>query len=212
MGTYHQHYTVSGNVLVAVGVVDVLPTGLSSVYLFYNPSFAHQLVPLGKYAILKEIEWTAKAGLPYYYLGYYIESCPKMKYKGDYHPSELLCPTTYRWVDAELAKTILQEDSPEHHCCTLFKESSHDDDDKDASCSSSSKRSRTQASTSSLAPPPASARTGVVERIPMEIGAGMLVTIDMLQPEGQDLVRPLLQAFADEAGPDAAVQCTVNLR
>ena len=58
----------------------------------------------------------------------------------------------------------------------------------------------------------ASARTGVVERIPMEIGAGMLVTIDMLQPEGQDLVRPLLQAFADEAGPDAAVQCTVNLR
>jgi arginyl-tRNA---protein transferase len=34
----------------------------------------------------------------YYYLGYYIQSCTKMVYKGDFEPSELLCPFTYTWV------------------------------------------------------------------------------------------------------------------
>jgi len=205
-GTYHQHYKLSGNILIAVGVVDILPTGLSSVYLFYNPSFAHELVPLGKYAILKEIEWTAKAGLPYYYLGYYIESCHKMKYKGDYYPSELLCPTTYRWVDAEVAKKTLLRESPEHHCCTLYKEVADEENNNAGSGSGSSKRSRTQ--------PPLLLQKGrtVVDRIPMEIGAGMLVTIGMLQPEGQDLVRPLLQEFSEQVGPAMAVQCIINLK
>lgn len=207
LGTYHQHYKISGNILIAVGVVDILPTGLSSVYLFYNPSFAHDLVPLGKYAILKEIEWTAKANLPYYYLGYYIESCHKMKYKGDYYPSELLCPKTYRWVDAEVAKKTLLRESPEHHCCTLYKEEADEEKNHGGSSgSSSSKRSRTQP------PLPLQGGETVVDRIPMEIGAGMLVTIGMLQPEGQDLVRPLLQEFSEQVGPAMAVQCVVNLR
>ena len=36
--------------------------------------------------------------IAYYYMGYYIHSCPKMKYKGAYDPSDLLCPETYIWV------------------------------------------------------------------------------------------------------------------
>ena len=39
----------------AVGVVDVLPRCLSSVYLFWDSDFAH-LAP-GKLSALKEIEW-----------------------------------------------------------------------------------------------------------------------------------------------------------
>lgn len=31
--------------------------------------------------------------LKYYYMGYYIHTCPKMRYKADYTPSELLCPS-----------------------------------------------------------------------------------------------------------------------
>lgn len=31
--------------------------------------------------------------LRYYYMGYYIHTCPKMRYKADYTPSELLCPS-----------------------------------------------------------------------------------------------------------------------
>lgn len=125
-GTYHQQYRVAG-MLVAVGVVDILPQGLSSVYLFYHPQFARDLVPLGKYAILQEIEFARSIHVPYYYLGYYIESCTKMKYKAEYRPSELLCPTTYKWVDAARAQKILLAHSPVHHCCRLYYDDNIDD-------------------------------------------------------------------------------------
>ncbi|XP_073690668.1 arginyl-tRNA--protein transferase 1 [Garra rufa] len=39
--------------------------------------------------------------LAYYYLGFYVHSCPKMRYKGQYRPSDLLCPETYTWVSIE---------------------------------------------------------------------------------------------------------------
>ena len=45
-GTYHQLYRLDGR-LVAVGVVDILPSGLSSVYLFYDPD--EKLLSLGTY-------------------------------------------------------------------------------------------------------------------------------------------------------------------
>lgn len=70
-GLYHQQYRIGGDFLIAVGVIDVLPTGLSSVYLFYHPNFSYDLVALGKYAILKEIEFARDVlNVPYYYLGY----------------------------------------------------------------------------------------------------------------------------------------------
>jgi arginine-tRNA-protein transferase len=71
-GNYHQHYRI-GESLIAVGVVDILPNGFSSVYLYYDPAFSHRLVALGKFATLKEIEYTHRElQKPYYYLGYYI--------------------------------------------------------------------------------------------------------------------------------------------
>ena len=30
-------------------------------------------------------------------MGYYIHTCPKMRYKGRLGPSDLLCPETYTW-------------------------------------------------------------------------------------------------------------------
>lgn len=35
--------------------------------------------------------------LQYYYMGFYIHSCVKMRYKGAYTPSLLLCPEVYSW-------------------------------------------------------------------------------------------------------------------
>ena len=32
--------------------------------------------------------------LHYYYMGFYIHTCHKMKYKAGYEPSDLLCPDT----------------------------------------------------------------------------------------------------------------------
>ena len=137
----------AGTTLVAVGVVDILPRCLSSVYLFWDPAFAG--LALGKLSALKEIEWVAGAhrgtssssssttttstssarsqgavddtraesrgsvgappaqagaggcggggavacpALRWYYMGFYIPTCHKMRYKGEYSPSDLLCP------------------------------------------------------------------------------------------------------------------------
>ncbi|KAK3407885.1 hypothetical protein EUGRSUZ_J00226 [Eucalyptus grandis] len=110
-GSFHQSYVIDGR-LVAVGVVDILPKCLSSKYLFWDPDFA--FLSLGKYSALQEISWVKEnqvhcASLQYYYLGYYIHSCSKMRYKAAYRPSELLCPRRYQWVPFNVAKPRLDE-------------------------------------------------------------------------------------------------------
>ena len=50
MGSFHQQYRL-GDRLVAVGVVDILPSCLSSKYLFWDPDLAH--LGLGKVTALK---------------------------------------------------------------------------------------------------------------------------------------------------------------
>ena len=109
-GSFHQQYRLRGR-LVAVGVVDVLPRCLSSKYLFWEPELAP--LCLGKYSALADIAWVAKqqAGpcpsLAHYYLGFYIHSCAKMRYKAAFKPSELLCPVTRRWVPFAAAAAAL---------------------------------------------------------------------------------------------------------
>nr|XP_040034740.1 arginyl-tRNA--protein transferase 1 isoform X3 [Gasterosteus aculeatus aculeatus] len=102
-GSFHQQYLLDGRI-VAVGVIDILPTCVSSVYLYYHPDFAS--LSLGSYSALREIAFTRQLQkqspkLSFYYLGFYIHSCPKMRYKGQYRPSDLLCPETYAWVSIE---------------------------------------------------------------------------------------------------------------
>ncbi|XP_076897137.1 arginyl-tRNA--protein transferase 1-like [Bidens hawaiensis] len=108
-GSFHQQYLINGK-LVAVGVVDILPKCLSSKYLFWDPDLA--FLSLGKYSALQEINWVKESqthcpSLQYYYLGYYIHSCNKMRYKAAYRPSELLCPLRYEWVSFDIAKRLL---------------------------------------------------------------------------------------------------------
>ncbi|KAE8712037.1 Arginyl-tRNA--protein transferase 1 [Hibiscus syriacus] len=110
-GSFHQQYMIDGK-LVAVGVVDVLPRCLSSKYLFWDPDYA--FLSLGKYSALQEIGWVKEnqaycASLQYYYMGYYIHSCSKMRYKAAYYPSELLCPLRYQWVAFHLARPMLDK-------------------------------------------------------------------------------------------------------
>lgn len=108
-GSFHQQYRVDGK-LIAVGVIDILPKCLSSKYLFWDPDLAS--LSLGKYSALEEIRWVRENQvhcpmLQYYYLGYYIHSCSKMRYKATYQPSELLCPLRYQWVPYDIAKPLL---------------------------------------------------------------------------------------------------------
>ena len=104
-GSFHQQYWLDGR-LIAVGVVDVLPRCLSSVYLYWDPDLAH--LGLGKLTALLEIQWVQSRSLNpplspprnlhWYYMGYYIPTCPKMRYKADYSPSDLLSPLSLLWV------------------------------------------------------------------------------------------------------------------
>ncbi|XP_042029367.1 arginyl-tRNA--protein transferase 2-like [Salvia splendens] len=108
-GSFHQQYVVDGK-LIAVGVIDILPKCLSSKYLFWDPDYA--FLSLGKYSALEEIKCVQANQvrcpmLQYYYLGYYIHSCSKMRYKAAYRPSELLCPLRYEWVPYDIAKPLL---------------------------------------------------------------------------------------------------------
>ena len=73
--------------LVAVAVTDRLRDGLSAVYTFYEPSLDER--SLGTWAILWQIEHCRSKGLPWLYLGYWIQGCRKMRYKNDFKPLQL---------------------------------------------------------------------------------------------------------------------------
>ncbi|XP_054267568.1 arginyl-tRNA--protein transferase 1-like isoform X1 [Macrosteles quadrilineatus] len=110
-GSFHQQYWLDGR-LIAVGVLDILPSCVSSVYFFYDPEF-HFLV-LGTYGSLREIAFCrslhhSAPSLRYYYMGFYIHSCPKMRYKGAYYPSLLLCPEVYTWHPIEYCIPLLEK-------------------------------------------------------------------------------------------------------
>uniref|UniRef100_A0A803VPX6 Arginyl-tRNA--protein transferase 1 n=1 Tax=Ficedula albicollis TaxID=59894 RepID=A0A803VPX6_FICAL len=109
-GSFHQQYWLDGKII-AVGVIDILPYCVSSVYLYYDPDFA--FLSLGVYSALREIAFTRQLyaqapDLCFYYMGFYIHSCPKMRYKGQYRPSDLLCPETYMWRPIEQCLPLLE--------------------------------------------------------------------------------------------------------
>ncbi|XP_003375804.1 arginyl-tRNA--protein transferase 1 [Trichinella spiralis] len=61
---------------------------------------------------MKEIELTRHLAkiipqLHFYYMGYYIHNCPKMRYKGNFHPSFLLCTETCNWFPIEACFSML---------------------------------------------------------------------------------------------------------
>jgi arginine-tRNA-protein transferase len=80
--------------LKAVALCDLLSDGISMVYSFYDPN-ADQ-VSLGTYMILEHVEYARTLGLPYLYLGYWINGSRKMNYKMRYQPQEHLGPNG--WV------------------------------------------------------------------------------------------------------------------
>lgn len=107
-----------------------------------------------------------------------------MRYKADYHPSQLLCPSTLQWVDAQEGQMTLDKESPERHCCRLFLgEVARDETDE----------------------------TTIMESISLHVGLPDLVTLNMLHPNGQEIVRPLVQEFVEHVGPEVSRHCVLKL-
>lgn len=105
LGSYHQCYRLDGR-LVAMGVLDLLPHCVSGVYMLYNSEVEQW--QFGKLSALREAALALEGGYQYYYMGYYIHSCVKMKYKGDYKTQHVLDPETYEWypLDDELRNLL----------------------------------------------------------------------------------------------------------
>ncbi len=74
--------------ILACALTDMLADGLSMVYSFYDPQV--QWRSLGTLMILDHIERARRLGLPYVYLGYWVEGSRKMAYKARFTPQERL--------------------------------------------------------------------------------------------------------------------------
>lgn len=74
--------------LIAVGLIDVLPSVVSSMYFFFDPEELRR--SLGIASMVVEIEWARENGRRWYHPGFLVQGCPAMSYKGRFGPAEIL--------------------------------------------------------------------------------------------------------------------------
>ncbi len=74
--------------LVGVDLIDMVRDGISSIYFYYDPDYAH--LGLGNYSIYKQVDFAREKGLAWIYLGYYVEACESLNYKAKYRPHQIL--------------------------------------------------------------------------------------------------------------------------
>jgi arginyl-tRNA--protein-N-Asp/Glu arginylyltransferase len=77
-----------GSELVGVGITDETPRALSAVYCFHDPKLAH--LSIGTYNVLRSIDYARERGIEHVYLGYRVEGCASLQYKGRFLPQERL--------------------------------------------------------------------------------------------------------------------------
>ena len=92
--------------LIGACLTDRQGDGLSMIYSFYDP--AHEArTGLGNFIILDHLRRAVRLGLPYVYLGYWVEGADRMQYKVRYRPLERLGRDGWeRLSDAEQDRLI----------------------------------------------------------------------------------------------------------
>ena len=99
-------YRNSEKELIACALIDNLMDGKSMVYSFFDPELKNR--GLGNYMILDHIERCENLDLSYLYLGYWVEESPKMAYKKEFTPAEVLTPQGWQ----ELTLTLDESQTP----------------------------------------------------------------------------------------------------
>lgn len=101
-------------VLRMVSVIDQTTSGLSAMYTFYDP--APEFAGLGTYGILWQVQIARQFGLKFVYLGFWIAGSPKMHYKQQFGPAEILINGTWRAfeVNSETSNQAAKQ-TPEPH-------------------------------------------------------------------------------------------------
>ena len=118
-GTYNFIHRIDGKI-VAVGIWDILPTCLSSVYLYYDTDY--QFLDLGVFTAIREIEYVKSFhnlidnNFKYYMMGFYCETVQKLRYKGFYEPTELLDRYTMNYVYLKDVQNLIK-DGKNHKLC-----------------------------------------------------------------------------------------------
>jgi arginine-tRNA-protein transferase len=77
-----------GDALVAVAIADETPDALSAVYCFHAPE--RSALSLGTVNVLATVNLARRKGLRHVYLGYRVEGCASLRYKGRFRPQERL--------------------------------------------------------------------------------------------------------------------------
>lgn len=104
-GTFHQLYRLDGK-LVAIGIIDIVPKGIVSIYMWYSLNKEISKHSFGVYSALKEIELVKELSMKnpemkYYYLQGWNGSNKKLNYKANYEPEEFYCPCIVSdWVSS----------------------------------------------------------------------------------------------------------------
>lgn len=98
--------------LVGACLTDFQGDGLSMIYSFYDPELEARS-GLGTYIILDHIRRAAEQGIPYVYLGYWVEGSDRMQYKVRFRPLERLSRGGWERIsEEEQARLIAAATAP----------------------------------------------------------------------------------------------------
>ena len=104
--------------LIGACLTDEQGDGLSMIYSFYDPEHEDRS-GLGTFIILDHMRRAAERGLPYVYLGYWVEGAERMQYKVRFRPLERLTRAGWERIsDEEHGRLIAAATAPRTGCGT----------------------------------------------------------------------------------------------
>ncbi len=92
--------------LVGACLTDRQADGLSMIYSFYDPEHETR-TGLGNFIILDHIRRAVQDGLPYVYLGYWVDGSARMQYKIRYRPLERLGRAGWERISGEEQERLI---------------------------------------------------------------------------------------------------------